>query len=129
MVEKKITLGANRSFGILFFIVFLIIGIYPLINDNPIRLWSLLVSTVFLILGLSNSRILTPFKIIWIKLGIYLGIIISPIIMGFVFFLIVTPISLIMKLLRKDLLKLKIDKKKSYWLEKDKIKSSMKNQF
>ena len=129
MVEKKITLGANRSFGILFFIVFLIIGIYPLINDNPIRLWSLLVSTVFLILGLSNSRILTPFKIIWIKLGIYLGIIISPIIMGFVFFLIITPISLIMKLLRKDLLKLKIDKKKSYWLEKDKIKSSMKNQF
>ena len=129
MVEKKITLGANRSFGILFFIVFLIIGIYPLTNENPIRLWSLLVSTVFLILGLSNSRILTPFKIIWIKLGIYLGIIISPIIMGFVFFLIVTPISLIMKLLRKDLLKLKIDKKKSYWLEKDKIKSSMKNQF
>lgn len=129
MVENKIILGANRSFGILFFIVFLIIGIYPLINDNPIRLWSLLVSTVFLILGLSNSRILTPFNIIWIKLGIYLGIIISPIVMGFVFFLVVTPISLIMKLLRKDLLKLKINKKKSYWLEKEKIKSSMKNQF
>ena len=86
MVENKIILGANRSFGILFFIVFLIIGIYPLINDNPIRLWSLLVSTVFLILGLSNSRILTPFNIIWIKLGTYLGIIISPIVMGFVFF-------------------------------------------
>ena len=129
MVENKIILGANRGFGILFFIVFLIIGIYPLINDNPIRLWSLLVSTVFLILGLSNSRILTPFNIIWIKLGIYLGIIISPIVMGFVFFLVVTPISLIMKLLRKDLLKLKINKKKSYWLEKEKIKSSMKNQF
>jgi len=129
MVENKIILGANRSFGILFFIVFLIIGIYPLINDNPIRLWSLLVSTVFLILGLSNSRILTPFNIIWIKLGTYLGIIISPIVMGFVFFLVVTPISLIMKLLRKDLLKLKINKKKSYWLEKEKIKSSMKNQF
>ena len=129
MVENKIILGANRSFGILFFIVFLIIGIYPLINDNPIRLWSLLVSTVFLILGLSNSRILTPFNIIWIKLGTYLGIIISPIVMGFVFFLVVTPISLIMKLLRKDLLKLKVDKKKSYWLEKEKIKSSMKNQF
>jgi large-conductance mechanosensitive channel len=129
MVENKIILGANRSFGILFFIVFLIIGIYPLINDNPIRLWSLLVSTVFLILGLSNSRILTPFNIIWIKLGTYLGIIISPIVMGFVFFLVVTPISLIMKLLRKDILKLKVDKKKSYWLEKEKIKSSMKNQF
>tara|TARA_B100001093_G_scaffold501572_1_gene553404 strand:+ start:280 stop:669 length:390 start_codon:yes stop_codon:yes gene_type:complete len=129
MVENKIILGANRSFGILFFIVFLIIGIYPLINDNPIRLWSLLVSTVFLILGLSNSRILTPFNIIWIKLGTYLGIIISPIVMGFIFFLVVTPISLIMKLLRKDLLKLKVDKKKSYWLEKEKIKSSMKNQF
>ena len=129
MVENKIILGANRSFGILFFIVFLIIGIYPLINDNPIRLWSLLVSTVFLILGLSNSRILTPFNIIWIKLGTYLGIIISPIVMGFIFFLVVTPISLIMKLLRKDILKLKVDKKKSYWLEKEKIKSSMKNQF
>tara|TARA_B100000003_G_C10790832_1_gene314837 strand:+ start:262 stop:651 length:390 start_codon:yes stop_codon:yes gene_type:complete len=129
MQNKDIKLGSNRSFGIVFFVVFFIISIYPLINDNPIRLWSLILSLIFLILGLINSKILTPLNIIWMKFGMYLGIFISPIVMGIVFFLVVTPIGIIMKILRKDLLNLRMNKKNSYWIEKDKIKSNMKNQF
>ena len=129
MQNKDIKLGSNRSFGIVFFVVFFIISIYPLINDNPIRLWSLILSLIFLFLGLINSKILTPLNIIWMKFGMYLGIFISPIVMGIVFFLVVTPIGIIMKILRKDLLNLRMNKENSYWIEKDKIKSNMKNQF
>ena len=129
MQKTEVKLGSNRSFGIVFFVVFLIIAIYPLLNDNSVRFWSLFVSISFLILGLINSKILTPFNIVWMKFGMYLGIFISPIVMGIVFFLVVTPISLIMKIFRKDLINLKMNKEKSYWIEKDKIKSSMKNQF
>ncbi len=125
----NIKVGSNRSFGIVFFVVFFIISIYPLINDNPIRLWSLILSLIFLILGLINSKILTPLNIIWMKFGMYLGIFISPIVMGIVFFLVVTPIGIIMRILRKDLLNLRMNKENSYWIEKDKIKSNMKNQF
>ena len=129
MQNKDIKLDSNRSFGIVFFVVFFIISIYPIINDNPIRLWSLILSLIFLILGLINSKILTPLNIIWMKFGMYLGIFISPIVMGIVFFLVVTPIGIIMKILRKDLLNLRMNKENSYWIEKDKIKSNMKNQF
>ena len=121
--------SSNRSFGIVFFIVFLIIATYPLLNDNSIRLWSLIIGVIFLILGIINSKVLTPFNILWIKFGFLLGKIVSPIVMGFVFFGVVTPISIIMKLLRKDLLNLKRNKKETYWLKKEKIKSNMKNQF
>ena len=127
MDENKIS--SNRSFGIVFFIVFLIIALYPLLNHEPLRLWSLLISLIFLILGLLNTKILTPLNKLWAKFGLLLGKIISPIIMGFIFFFIVTPIGLVMKLFRKDLLNLKYNKKKSYWIEKNGPKSKMKNQF
>ena len=124
-----IKISSNRSFGIVFFIVFLIIAAYPLLNDNSIRLWSLIIGIIFLILGIINSKVLTPFNILWMKFGLLLGKIVSPIVMGFVFFGVVTPISIIMKLLRKDLLNLKRNKKETYWLKKEEIKSNMKNQF
>ena len=129
MSNNKIKLGSNRSFGIVFFVVFLIIAIYPLLNDNSIRLWSLIIGIIFLILGIINSKVLTPFNILWMKFGLLLGKIVSPIVMGFVFFGVVTPISIIMKLLRKDLLNLKRNKKETYWLKKEENKSNMKNQF
>ena len=123
MNNNKIKLGSNRSFGIIFFIVFLIIATYPLLNDNSIRLWSLIIGIIFLILGIINSKVLTPFNILWIKFGLLLGKVVSPIIMGFVFFGVVTPISIIMKLLRKDLLYLKKNKKETYWLKKEENKN------
>ena len=121
--------SSNRSFGLVFFIVFLIIAIYPLIFSESLRLWSLIVSFIFLFLGLINSKILTPLNNIWFKFGLLLGKFISPIIMGIIFFMVVTPISFIMRILGKDLLNLKFTKDKSYWIEKTGPKSKMKNQF
>ena len=125
----EIKIGSNRSFGIVFFIVFLIIATYPLLNDNEVRLWSLFISLIFLILGLLNSKILTPLNKIWFKFGIILGKIVSPLVMGIIFFFVVTPIGLIMRGFRKDILNLKFNSKKSYWIEKKDHNSKMKNQF
>ena len=128
-MTTEINKSSNKSFGLVFFLVFILIGIYPILNQGNIRVWSIIIAVVFLILGLSNSRILTPLNRIWFKFGIFLGKIISPIIMGVIFFLVVTPIGLIMKILGKDLLNIKYNKKKSYWIEKNDPKSKMKNQF
>ena len=127
MDDTKI--GSNKSFGIVFSIVFLIIAIYPLINNDELRIWSLIIAIIFLVLGLINSKILTPLNKLWFKFGILLGRIVSPIIMGLIFFMVVTPIALIMRIIGKDLLNLKFNKDKSYWIEKTGPKSKMKNQF
>ena len=124
-----VKIGSNRSFGIVFFLVFLIIALYPLVNDQNIRLWSLIVSLIFLISGLINLKILTPLNKLWFKFGIFLGKIISPIIMAVIFFLVVTPIGLLMRILGKDVLNLKYNSNKSYWIKKNGPKSKMKNQF
>ena len=121
--------GSNRSFGIVFFTVFLLIALYPLINEENLRLWSLVISLIFLVLGLINSQILTPLNKLWFKFGILLGKIVSPIIMGTIFFFVVTPIGFIMKAIGKDLINLKYNNNKSYWIEKTGPKSKMKNQF
>ena len=124
-----IKIGSNRSFGIVFSIVFLIIAIYPLINSEELRVWSLIIAIIFLVLGLINSKILTPLNKLWFKFGILLGRIVSPVIMGIIFFLVVTPTGLIMRIIGKDLLNLKFNKDKSYWIEKTGPKSKMRNQF
>ena len=126
---NNVKLGSNKNFGIVFFIVFLIIAIYPILSNGNFRLWSLVVSLVFLILGLINSRFLTPLNKLWFKFGIILGKIISPIIMGIIFFLVVTPIGILMRLFKKDVLNLSFNENKSYWIEKNDQKSKMKNQF
>ena len=129
MKNSKIKIGSNKSFGIVFFTVFLIIAIWPLLNGYEIRYWSLIISIVFLFLGILNSKILTPLNKIWFKIGILLGNVISPIVMSIIFFLVVTPTSFIMKILGKDLLNLKKNTKNSYWIEKKDQNIKMKNQF
>ena len=126
---SEIKVGSNRSFGIVFFVVFLLIGLYPLLKNNDIRIWSLIISSVFLLLGLKNSKILTPLNILWFKFGMMLGKYVSPVVMGLVFFLVVTPTGIIMKIFNKDLLKLKKRNINSYWIKRDDQKSDMKNQF
>ena len=128
-MQKNIKLPSNRNFGIVFFIVFLIIALWPILKQNEIRIWSLIISFIFFVLGLINSKLLTPLNKLWFKFGILLGNIISPIVMGIVFFLVVTPTGLIMRFFRKDILKLKKNSSDTYWINKDNIKSSMRNQF
>jgi|TARA_B100000795_G_C22652024_1_gene380665 hypothetical protein len=126
---NNIKVGSNKSFGIVFFLFFLIVAIYPMFFDGNLRVWSIIISIIFLILGLLNSRALTPLNLLWFKFGILLGRIVSPIVMGLVFFVIVTPTGLIMKFLNKDLLNLKKSKSKSYWIKRTTLKTDMKNQF
>ena len=129
MKNTEIKIGSNKSFGIVFFVVFLLIAIYPLINNGELRIWSLVIAIIFLILGLVNSKVLTPLNKLWFKFGLFLGKIVSPLIMGIIFFFVVTPTAFIMRIIGKDLLNLKFNNKKTYWIEKTGPKSKMKNQF
>ena len=122
-------MSSNRSFGILFFIVFLIIGLWPLKNNNDPNYIILVLSSIFLILGIINSKLLTPLNKAWVKFGEILGMIIAPIIMGLVYFIILTPISLLVRLSGKDLLKLKKNKSSTYWIKREKNIGNMDKQF
>ena len=126
---NDIKVGSNRNFGIVFSIVFLLISLYPLLKSGDIRVWSLVVSFIFLILGIFNSKILSPFNKLWFKFGLLLGKFVSPLIMMIIFFFVVTPIGILMRLFRKDVLNLKFNNKETYWIEKKGPKSKMKNQF
>jgi CBS domain containing-hemolysin-like protein len=119
----------NKGFGVLFFIVFLIISLWPLLDGNNLRIWSLLISLIFLILGFLNSKFLNPLKRIWIKFGEILGRVIAPIVLFFIYFVVLTPISFLLKIFGKDLLRIKLSDKKSYWIKRDEDLGSMRNQF
>ena len=122
--------SSNKSFGLLFFVVFLILGLWPLKNGESLNLYFITVSVVFLILGLLNSKFLSPLNKSWIKLGEILGVIIAPIVMALVYFVILTPVSIIVRVFGKDLLGLKFLKKKdTYWIKRKKTLGSMKKQF
>ena len=127
MYDKK--LPSNRSFGLLFFFVFIIIGLWPIINSESIRIWSVIISLIFFILGIFNAKILTPLNKVWMSFGKLLGNFVSPIVMGIIFFGVVTPTGLILKLFSKDILNLKKNKNDTYWLKKDNSNNNMKNQF
>ena len=122
--------SSNRSFGLLFFIVFLILGVWPLKNGANLNIYLISISGIFLILGLVNSKLLSPFNKSWIKLGEVLGMIIAPIVMAIVYFIFLTPISFLVRLVGKDLLSLKFNKKKNtYWIIRKKNIGSMRKQF
>jgi hypothetical protein len=130
MKKVPVKISSNRSFGFLFFVVFFVISLWPLKSQGDLRIWTLVLSLLFLILGALNSKLLTPFNKLWFKFGILLGSIVSPIVMGAVFFIVVTPVGLIMRLLGKDLLRINKNKTLStYWINRDKQKNTMKKQF
>ena len=118
----------NITFGILFFIFFLIIGLYPLISSENIRVWSVVLSLVFLIITIIRPNLFTFLNKLWIQLGILLGKIISPIVMGLVFFFLITPIGMLIRILKKDVMGLKRGAS-SYWITREDKVQSMKKQF
>ena len=129
-LNSKIKISSNKNFGLVFFTVFLIVALWPLKYEEDIRLWSLALSIIFFILGILNSKLLTPLNKLWFKFGIFLGSIVSPIIMGIVYFLVVTPIGVLIRLLGKDLLKTKkIKNTSTYWMKRDERQGTMKKQF
>ena len=128
--KSKIEVSSNRSFGLVFFVVFLIIGLWPLLDGGQFKIWSLFFSLFFLVLGLLNSKLLTPLNLLWTKFGILLGNVLAPIVMSFIFFLVVTPIGLLMRIMGRDLLRTKYNKSgKSYWIKREKRITKMNQQF
>ena len=121
--------GSNKNFGIVFFIVFLLIAVWPLIDGQSLRVWSLIVSLIFLVLGLLNSKLLNPLNLAWVKFGKILGKVVAPIVLGVVYFIIITPIGLFLRLTGKDLLQTKFSKNNSYWIKREKNIGPMKKQF
>ena len=122
--------SSNKSFGLLFFVFFLILALWPLKNGNNLNLLFITISGIFLILGLINSKLLSPLNKLWIKFGEILGMIIAPIVMALVYFVILTPLSFIVRIFGKDLLRLKFFKEKeSYWIKRKKKLGPMRKQF
>ena len=122
-------ISSNKSFGILFCVVFAIVALWPIMKGGSLRIWPIPISLIFLTLGLLNSKLLNPLNLAWIKFGELLGKIIAPIIMAIIYFIIVTPIGLFMRLIGKDLLNTKFTKDSSYWIKREKNIGSMKKQF
>ncbi len=118
----------NITFGILFFILFLIIGLYPLKSGGLIRIWSVVLSLIFLIITIIRPNLFTFINKLWIQFGILLGKIISPIVMGLVFFFVVTPIGILVRIFKKDVMGLKRGAN-TYWINRENKIQSMKKQF
>ena len=130
MEKVSVKMSSNRSFGLLFFIVFLAISLWPLISQEDLRLWAFIIAIIFFVLGILNSKFLTPLNKLWMKFGLFLGSIVAPLVMGIVYFMVVTPVGLIMRSLGKDLLRMKKSKSvATYWISREKQKSTMKKQF
>ena len=126
---NELKIGSNRSFDIVFFVVFLIIALWPILNSEDIRVWSFIISIFFFFLGIFNSKLLTPLNSLWMKFGLLLGKVISPAVMAVIFFGVVTPTGLIMRIFGKDILKLNKNNNNSYWEDKDNSNNNMNNQF
>lgn len=131
--EQNIKRSSDKSLGIVFTIVFAFVGIAPLMHAKPMRIWALLTSGVFLLLALLCPKILAPLNKLWFKLGLFLHAIIQPLILGLLFFLVVTPLALLAKIVGKDFLRLRFDKTaKTYWIPYQAnlpASESMKHQF
>ena len=129
MVNNNTKISSNKSFGLVFFIFFLIISLWPLLDNGEIRVWALVLSGVFITLAMLNSYLLTPLNRIWARFGFFLGSFISPIVMGILFFVIVTPTGFLMRIFSKNFMNLRKNNDKSYWIKSNDRKSQMKNQF
>ena len=126
MRNKK---NSNKYFGYVFGILFLILFLYPLIKSKEPIYTLFIVSLIFFTLGIFNAKILTPLNILWIKLGLFIGKFMSPIVMMFIFIAVVTPTGVLMRLFKKDMMSLKKNNEETYWVNKEKTVSTMKNQF
>ena len=112
--------SSNRSFGIVFAVVFAIIGLFPLIGGSSVRWWSLIVAGVFLALAFSVPKLLSPLNRLWMRFGLLLHRIVNPLVMALLFFLVVTPIALLMRLFGKRPLHLETEPDaESYWIPRD----------
>lgn len=125
------TMGSERNFGLVFAVVFSVIAVWPLLAGNQLRWWALAVAFVFLITALLIPRVLVPLNRMWFRFGLLLGRMVGPVVMALIFFGAVVPTALVIKLCRKDLLRLKRSPDvNTYWIRRDNsVAGSMRDQF
>jgi len=123
--------STDRGFGAVFTAVFVIVGLWPLLDGRAPRLWGLGVAAAILLVTLLRPSLLAPFNRVWFRLGLLLHKMVSPIVMGFLFFVTVTPTALVFRVLGKDPLKRRFQPSAdTYWLPRDNSRlGTMKNQF
>lgn len=117
--DEKIEGSSNRALGLTFGVVFLIVGLYPWLFGDAVRAWSIALSVAFVLTAFVVPRLLGPLNMLWTRFGLLLHRIVSPIVLGIMFFVVVTPIGLLMRSLGKDLLRLRMEREApTYWLER-----------
>ena len=122
--------GTERNFGVVFGAVFGLIGLYPLLAQEGVRLWALAIAAVFFVLAFFAPRALSIPNKLWFKFGMLLGAIIAPIVMVLIYAIAVVPVGLALRLFGKDLLRVKLDKKaNTYWIERSQPVGPMRDQF
>ncbi len=131
--SEDATGGSDRAFGLVFAVVFAAIALYPLLAGNPPRLWSLVIAAAFAAVALLRAGLLAPLNRLWTRFGLLLHRIVSPLVLGFMYFAVLTPTGLLLRLAGKDLLALKRDPAAaSYWIPRTPpgpAPESLKQQF
>ena len=131
--DHPITGSSDRSFGVMVTVVLTVVGVFPLLNGEPPRWWSLAVAGVMLVVTLVRAELLAPFNRVWFRFGLFLHRVVNPVIMAVIYFAVVTPTGLIMRAVGKDPLRLRRDPNaESYWIHRTPPgpePESMTNQF
>lgn len=128
--NEQVKLGSNKKFGLVMSLFFLILAVYPYLNGLPLKNNLFIVSFVFLICALIKPEILYYPNFIWMQLGRMLGIVVSPIILALLFFVVFMPIGLVLRLFKKDLLNMSLDKNSStFWIQSNLTNQNFKDQF
>lgn len=132
-LREEVRRSSDRSFGLVFAVAFLVVALFPMVHGREARLWALAPAAAFLGFALIRPALLTPLNRLWFRFGLLLARVTNPLIMGLVFFLVITPMAMIMRLRGADLLRLRLDREaKSYWIERTPpgpAPASMTNQF
>jgi hypothetical protein len=131
--NRKVVQGSNRSFGLVFAGLFMFVALWPLLrHGEAIRFWALAAGAIFGGLALFKESALAPADKLWFKLGLALHSVMSPLIMGLLFFGAVVPFGVVLRALGKDILRLRPSSASTYWISRDPpgpARNSMKQQF
>jgi hypothetical protein len=133
VAHKKVKMGSNRSFGLVFAVFFVLVAALPAAHGAPIRLWAFGVAAAFAAVAFLAPRVLGPLNLIWFKLGLLLHHVVNPVVMAIMFYGAILPMAVLLRWLGKDLLRLKREPENpSYWIPREPpapAPDSMKKQF
>ncbi|MGB8274464.1 MAG: SxtJ family membrane protein [Alphaproteobacteria bacterium] len=112
-------LSSHRSFGLTISVALVVVGLWPLVHGGPVRIWALVLAAILAMAAWLRPESLAPFNRLWSRLGLFLGGVVTPVVMGLLFFTVMTPLAFILRALGKDTLGLRFDRAAAtYWVER-----------